>query len=122
MRPALIGSGPRSLVNMINTERLMKRGQKDAMIMFTYTVTSTGESPLMITYRGTPGSDALAEEASNAVTTPAIYAHQRRDAWVDGTILYRVIDSKPHLRIYLNQESDRIPPRAGPIHPLLRPR
>ena len=112
MRPALIGSGPRSLVNMINTERLMKRGQKDAMIMFTYAVTNTGESPIMITYRGTPGSDALAEEASNAVTnvrfTPAIYAHQRRVAWVHGTIVYRVIDGKPHLRIYLNQESDRI--------------
>lgn len=112
MRPALIGSGPRSLVNMINPERLMKRGQKDAMVMFTCGVTNTGRGTRMIAYRGTPGSDALAEEALNAVTnvrfTPAIYAHERRYAWVDGTILYRVIDGKPYLRIYLNQESDRI--------------
>jgi hypothetical protein len=112
MRPALIGSGPRSLVNMINTERLMKRAQKDAMIMFTCGVTNTGQGTEMVVYRGTLGSDALTDEALNAVTnvrfTPAIYAHQRRDTWVDGTILYRVIDGKPHLRIYLNQESDRI--------------
>ena len=112
MRPALIGSGPRSMVNMIDTERLMKRGQKDAMVMFTCLVTSTGWSPDMVVYRGTPGSDALAEATlntgTNAIFTPAIYAHQKRDAWVSGTVVYRVINGKPHLRIYLNQESDRI--------------
>jgi hypothetical protein len=63
MRPALIGSGPRSLVNMINTERLMKRGQKDAMIMFTCGVTNTGQGTGMVVYRGTLGSDALTDEA-----------------------------------------------------------
>jgi hypothetical protein len=100
------------MINMINTEGLMKHGQKDAMVMFTCLVTSSGWSPEMVVYRGTPGSDALAEATLNTVTnatfSPAIYAHQRRDAWVSGTVVYRVMNGKSHLRIYLNQESDRI--------------
>jgi len=110
-RPALIGSGPRSLINMINTERLMKRGQKDAMVMFTAEVDGAGTCWRIWLYGGTPDSDALAKEVSelrHVVFTPAVYKYQKRPALVDGTIIYRVIDGKPHLRIYLNQETERI--------------
>jgi hypothetical protein len=34
MRPALIGSGPNSLVNLIDTEGLFRKGQRDAWVMF----------------------------------------------------------------------------------------
>src|SRR5438552_15500122 len=33
-RPALIGSGPNSLVNLINTDELFRKGQRDAWVMF----------------------------------------------------------------------------------------
>lgn len=33
-RPALLGQGRRSLVNLIDVESLYKRGQRDAIIMF----------------------------------------------------------------------------------------
>lgn len=33
-RPALLGHHRRSLVNLIDTQGLMKRGQKDAIVMF----------------------------------------------------------------------------------------
>jgi hypothetical protein len=112
MRPALIGSGPRSIVNMINTARLMQRGQKDAIVMFSCPIMSNGLCPFIVVYGGTPGSDGLAEAVSNTISNatfiPAIYAHQKRDAWVSGTVLYHVINGSPHLRIYLNQETDRI--------------
>lgn len=114
MRPALIGSGPRSLVDMINTERLMKRGQKDAMIMFTAPVGDNGQCPVIFVYRGTPDSDTLADEVmrctdnNNVVFIPALYNHKKHFASVSGTIIYRVKEGKPHLRIFLNQESDRI--------------
>jgi hypothetical protein len=112
MRPALMGTGPRSMVNMINTERLMKRGQKDAMVMFTALVSAYGACWQMATYRGTPDSKQLAKAGlssiNRAIFIPAVYNHKRCAALVAGTIIYRVIGSQPHLHVYLNQESERI--------------
>src|SRR6266513_3497152 len=42
-RPALLGTGPNSLVNRINTQELIKKGQKNASIMFCCSVKNTGE-------------------------------------------------------------------------------
>lgn len=33
-RPALVGNGPKSLVNLIDTAKLMQQGQQDAVVMF----------------------------------------------------------------------------------------
>jgi len=112
MRPAFCEAGPKSLVNLINTDSLMKRGQTDALVMFSCGVSSLGVCYSMVTYRGTPNSTPLAEEALNhlsrAAFNPAIYNHKTRDAVVAGTIIYRVVNGKPHLRIYLNQEAEHL--------------
>lgn len=39
LRPAVFAPGPRSLINLINGEGLMKRGQKDGLVMFDLVVT-----------------------------------------------------------------------------------
>src|SRR5207245_7879810 len=61
-RPALLGAGPDSLINRIDTADLIKKGQKDAAIMFSCLVAPTGDIVRSGAYRGTPGSKLLAEE------------------------------------------------------------
>src|SRR3954465_9441451 len=51
-RPALLGNFPRSLINTINTESLMKRGQKDGIVMFTAGISNSGYGYVWQTYRG----------------------------------------------------------------------
>jgi hypothetical protein len=112
MRPALLGSGSHSLVNLIDTESLMKRGQTDTMVMFTCFVAASGKPYMMVTYRGTPNSNPLAEEIADkyvrALFTPAVYQHQNINGLISGTIIYRIAQGKPHLRIYLNQEAEHL--------------
>src|SRR5207302_10311333 len=54
-RPILLGQGPKSLVDRIDTQDLIKKGQKDALIMFNCAVRKDGGVEWSATYRGTPG-------------------------------------------------------------------
>lgn len=107
-RPALLGTYRRSLINTINTESLMKRGQRDALIMFTAGISASGYGYVWETYRGTPNSHLLSKElmdrTSQAQFEPAIYKHQRVGVILAGTVSFSVVAGKPHLRIFLNQE------------------
>ncbi|HXA08671.1 MAG TPA: hypothetical protein VNW28_01735, partial [Chthoniobacterales bacterium] len=71
-----------------------------------------GESNGMWTYYRTPNSDALAEEAIDkcryARFIPAVYHGKPAAAVVSGTMIFVVIDGKPHLRIFLNQEAEHL--------------
>lgn len=120
MRPALVGTGPKSLINLIDTQLLMKQGQTDAMVMFSCSVNDFGYCD-MITYGGTPNSKALAEEAvkksEGARFIPAVYKHKNSYASVYGTIIFRVINGKPRLRIYLTQEKEHLLREDGFISP-----
>src|SRR6267378_4446110 len=112
-RPALIGNGPRALSNLIDTERLMQKGQKDAMVMFTCLISFSGLPGRCVTYRGTPGSDALAQEVTNQCYEkvrfiPAVYHHKEVVSAISGTVIFRLINGHPHLRIFLNQENDHL--------------
>ena len=42
-RPALIGTAPNSLINTIDTADLIKKGQKEAAVMFSCLVAPTGQ-------------------------------------------------------------------------------
>ncbi len=107
-RPALLGSFRRSLINTINTESLMKRGQGNAIVMFTAGISETGYGYVWRTYRGTPNSDLLSKEvmdrASQAQFEAAVYKHQHTGVILNGTVSFSVVAGKPHLRIFLNQE------------------
>src|SRR5215471_9632713 len=67
------------------------------------------------TYRATPDSDFLKQElqkrispASNQKFIPAIYNHQPVDAIYYGTVTFRIVNGKPRLRIFSNQEADEL--------------
>jgi len=34
VRPALIGGGPEALINLIDTKKLVEKGQRDGLVMF----------------------------------------------------------------------------------------
>jgi len=112
MRPALLGTGPDSLINLIDTAKLMKRGQGDAAIRFSVYLDKDGEGSDMWTYRRSPHSDILAQEVADecrrAKFIPAISNSRRVWSYVSGTVMFGVIDGKPHLRIFLNQEPEHL--------------
>lgn len=127
-RPALMGSR-HSLINLIDTNGLMKKGQKDAVIFFSAQVGSNGRGDDILVYRGTPGSELLGKELlrrnSLAFYEPAIYDHQLVPVVIYGTVVFVVRDGQPHLRIFLNQEpadlrkpSDFVAPQLTRIHHL----
>lgn len=111
-RPALLEPGPRLLVNLINTARLLRRGQKDAALSFSCWVYRDGECGDMVTYRSTPNSLPLAEEvvdrAPSARFIAAVYKGEHHSVYLSGTVIFAVVAGKPHLRIFLNQEEEHL--------------
>ncbi len=110
-RPVLLGTGPDALINRIDTAGLIKQGQKDAAIMFSCSVKKDGTLLWVSTYRGTPDSKLLEQEllkklsaAANPKFIPAIYNHMTVDAIYYGTVTFVIVDDKPRLRIFSNQE------------------
>ncbi len=70
-RPALLGHGKRSLINLIDVNSLVKRGQGNATVMFSCGVDELGSAGNGIFYRGTPDSDQLGREFA-AATMPSL--------------------------------------------------
>ena len=121
VRPALLARGPTSLVNTIDTKDLIKKGQKDAAIMFYSIVTDTGNILVSATYRGTPGSKLLEEEVrkrlASAKFIPAIHARQPVAVFFYGTVVFGVVDGKPRLRIFSNQQLEELKKESDFIDP-----
>jgi len=119
-RPALL-RGSRSLVNMINAESLMQRGQRDAIVMFSCYVSTLGRAYGMQVYRCSANSELLQREILNRVTQiefePAIYHHNRVDVWLCGTVNFFIANGKPHLRVFLNQEEQDLKSGADFVAP-----
>ena len=111
-RPALLGSGPESLVNLIDAGELMKNGQEDAWVMFNFTVGVDGRAGQVVLYRVSPGADLLKREVSRnlkrAKFIPAIYMGRLTSAGVFGTAIFVAKNGRPHLRIYENQEMEEL--------------
>jgi TonB family protein len=123
-RPVLLGTGPDALINRIDTAGLIKQGQKDAVMMFSCTVKSTGEVLSASTYRGTPDSKLLEQEilkklsaAANPKFIPAIYNHMPVDAVYYGTVTFAIVNDKPRLRIFSNQELEELKKESDFIGP-----
>jgi len=123
-RPALLGTGPDSLINRIDTAGLIKQGQKDAAIMFSCSVKKDGTVLSVSTYRGTPDSKLLEQEilkklsaAANPKFIPAIYNHIPVDAIYYGTVMFGIVNDKPRLRIFSNQEREELKKESDFIGP-----
>jgi len=120
-RPALIGTGPDSLINRIDTADLIKKGQKDAAVMFSCLVAPTGDIVRSGAYRGTRGSELLEQELlkrlANEKFIPAIHNHRPVIAIFYGTVTYAVVNGKPRLRIFANQQLDELKKESDFIDP-----
>jgi hypothetical protein len=111
-RPAVLGTGPLSVINRIDTQDLIRQGQKDATLMFCCSVKTNGEIVNTWIYRQSPGSSALEAEAfrclDTAVFVPAIYNHHTVHVLFYGTITFKIVNGKPRLRIFANQEAEEL--------------
>jgi TonB family protein len=123
-RPILLGTGSDALINRIDSADLMKQGQKDAAIMFSCSVKRDGSVISVSTYRGTPDSKALEQEvlkrlsiATNPKFIPAIYNHISVDAIYYGTVTFAIVNGKPRLRIFSNQERAELAKESDFIGP-----
>jgi hypothetical protein len=114
LRPALIGSGPHAAINLVNTQKLMERGQKDALVMFNRVVLTgpIGNAvPTKITYATAESQllqDALVRALNAADFIPALVDGKSTQVTFYGTATFTIKDGKPHLRIFANQEPDEI--------------
>jgi hypothetical protein len=99
----------------------MQKGQKDALVMFTCTVQKTGAVVWSATYRGTPDSKLLEQEVldklGNAKFIPAVYNHLPVDAIFYGTVTFAVLEGKPRLRIFSNQEAEELKKESDFVGP-----
>ena len=123
LRPALIGSGPGSLVNQIDAQALYQKGQRDAWVMFECFVAADGVAFGSDFFTASANSTLLQSEIRNRLRgtrfVPAVYNHKRTSAWFAGTVVFAVVNGKPHLRMYANQELDIIKSGADFVAPQL---
>jgi TonB family protein len=121
LRPALIGTGPDSLINRIDTADLIKKGQKEGAVMFSCLVAPTGDIVRSGAYRGTRGSELLERELlkrlANEKLIPAIHNHKPVIAIFYGTVKFAVVNGKPRLRIFANQQLDQLDKESDFIDP-----
>jgi TonB family protein len=120
-RPALIGTAPNSLINTIDTADLIKKGQKEAAVMFSCLVAPTGNVVRSGAYRGTRGSELLEQELlkrlAGAKFIPAIHNHQPVIVVFYGTVKFAVVNGKPRLRIFSNQQLEEVDKETDFIGP-----
>ena len=123
-RPVLLGTGPDALINRIDAAGLVKQGQKDAAIMFSCLVKKDGTVLSVSTYRGTPDSKLLEQEilkklsaAANPKFIPAIYNRMPVGAIYYGTVTFAIVNDKPRLRIFSNQEREELRKESDFIGP-----
>ena len=120
-RPALIGTAPDSLTNTIDSADLVKNGQKEAAVMFSCLVAPTGEIVRSGAYRGTVGSELLEQELLKRLATakfvPAVHNHQPVIAIFYGTVKFAVVNGKPRLRIFANQQLNELDKETDYIDP-----
>jgi Gram-negative bacterial TonB protein C-terminal len=123
--PALVGNGPKSLVNMMSEKRLMARGQKDALLMFVCYVNPAGVVGGNMEYGETAGAKALKQEVRDAMVNcrfiPAIYHGSNTDVIFYGTVVFFIVNGQPHLRIYANQNKEDIRQGRDFIAPQMMP-
>lgn len=110
-RPAVLASGPDSLVNRIDVKALLQKGQKDGAVQFAVTVGPDGRANDAWTYHATRDCAALEHEVlahlDGAKFTPPIYNYQPVTVILYGTVTFDA-DTPPHLHVLLNQDVDEI--------------
>jgi TonB family protein len=122
-RPALVGNGTNSLVNLIDAEGLFRKGQRDAWVMFEASIYGDGVVDPSEFSLFSPDSQLLRDEVRKRLRQsrfiPAVYKGRRTYAWFAGTGVYVVANGRPHIRVYAHQELEEIQRGADFIAPQL---
>jgi hypothetical protein len=120
-RPAVLGIGPNSVVNRMNTAGLIRDGQKDASLYFCSAVDKLGEVLDTWTYKQSPDSTLLERELvrclDRAQFIPAVHDHDPVFVLFYGAVSFKVVDGKPRLRIFANQEPEEIKKESDFVGP-----
>src|SRR5436190_2631195 len=120
-RPAVLTLGPNSVINRIDEAGLIRDGQKDGSLYFRCSVSKTGEIMDNWTYHQSPGSTLLERELvrclDQAVFIPAVYDHEPVSAFFFGAVTFKVVDGKPRLRIFANQEEAELKKESDFVGP-----
>jgi len=120
-RPAMLGLGPNSVVNRMDTAGLIRDGQKDGSLYFRCSVGKNGEILETWTYKQSPDSKLLERELTrcldDAVFVPAVYDHEAVYAFFFGAVTFKVVDGKPRLRIFANQEEEELKKESDFVGP-----
>ena len=89
--------------------------------MFSCLVAPTGQIVTSGAYRGTRGSELLEQELLKRLSTakfiPAVHNHQPVIAVFYGTVKFAVVNGKPRLRIFANQQLDQLDKESNFIDP-----
>jgi hypothetical protein len=121
IRPAMMGSGPDSLVNRIDVNKLFAQGQRDAWVKFDCAILADGLAFGSDFFTASPEARLLKNEVRSRLRhsrfIPAVYNHKRTFAWFSGTVLFVVKDGRPHLRVYAHQDLDIIKSGADFVAP-----
>jgi TonB-like protein len=120
-RPVLLGLGANSVINRMDTAGLIRDGQYDASLYFRCAVGPTGDVLNTAVYHESPDSTLLERELlhclEQAVFVPAVYEHQPVAAFFFGAVDFKVINRKPRLRIFANQEPEELKKESDFIGP-----
>ncbi|MDP9003927.1 MAG: energy transducer TonB [Verrucomicrobiota bacterium] len=120
-RPAVMGLGPNAVINRIDTKQLIADGQKDGSVKFCCSVNKSGEIMDTWTYLGTPETKLLERELvkrlDESVFTPAVYNHEAVHVLFFGTVTFAVVNGKPRLRIFANQEAEELKKESNFVGP-----
>ena len=89
--------------------------------MFSGLVAPTGQVVTSGAYRGTRGSEVLEQELLKRLATakfiPAVHDHERVIAVFYGTLKFAVVNGKPRLRIFANQQLEEVDKETDFIGP-----
>lgn len=121
-RPALIGNGPKALVNLIDTNKLTRDGQRDAVVMFDAAIIDDhGGEAASFWCRGSAGSERLENEVKkelqSAVFIPALAHGRAVGVYFRGTVVFAVQDGRPRLQVFANQDRAELARGSDYIEP-----
>jgi len=120
-RPAMLGLGPNSVINRMDTAALIRDGQKDGSLYFRCSVGRNGDILDTWTYKQSPDSKLLERELvrclDQAVFVPAVHDHETVYVFFFGAVTFKVVDGKPRLRIFANQEAEEIKKESDFVGP-----
>ena len=124
-RPALVGNGPKSLVNLIDTQKLLAKGQGDGVVMFDASIEDDpAGSVRWIWCHAAPGSEVLKEEITKklrqAVFVPALVDGKPVEVYFHGTAIFAVRGGRPYLRVFANQNPNALAQESDLIEPQMR--